>query len=88
MRGHLTVVRIQNVALPYLSTAQLRAKAAEPDRMADSARTADTRDALRRLAIRFAQLAQARTIEEVVGAATMGLWSASPSPDKSNCVDG
>lgn len=76
------------MVLPNLSTVQLQAKAAELYRMADSARTADTRDALRRLAIRFAQLAEARAIAEVGNAATIGLWGAPPSPDRTNSVDG
>lgn len=76
------------MALFNLSSTQLQAKATELDRMADTARTADTRDALRRLAIRFAQLAEARAIEEVNGAATIGLWSAPPSLDKTGSVDG
>lgn len=76
------------MALPNLSTAQLEAKAAELYRMADNARTADTRDALRRLAIRFAQLAQARTIGGADSAATIGLWSVPPRPDQANSVDG
>jgi hypothetical protein len=82
------MVRIQNVALLNLSITQLQAKAAELYRMADGARTADTRDALRRLAIRFTQLAATRAIQEVDGAATIGPWSAPPSPEKANSVDG
>jgi len=76
------------VTLLNLSATQLRAKAIELDRMADSARTADTRDALRRLAIRFARLAEARMIEEVDAPGTIGLWSAPPSCTMSNSIDG
>ena len=76
------------MALLNLSKLQLEAKAAELYRMADNARTADTSDALRRLAIRFAQLAQARTNEEGDSAATIGLWGAPSSPDQTNSVDG
>ncbi len=76
------------MALLNLSRIQLEAKAAELYRMADNARTADTRDALRRLAIRFAQLAQARAIEAGDSAAAIGLWGAPPAPDQSDSVDG
>jgi hypothetical protein len=76
------------VALPNLSSTQLQAKAAELDRMAGGARTADTRDALRRLATRFAQLAEARMIDEGGDAATIGLRSPLPAPDKTNSADG
>jgi hypothetical protein len=75
------------VALLNLSKFQLETKAAELYRMADNARTTDTRDALRRLAIRFAQLAQARTTEGD-SAATIRLWGAPCSPDQTNSVDG
>ena len=53
--------------LTTLSAAELRARADELDDMASTARTADTRDALRRLASRYAHLAQARAGSEDQG---------------------
>jgi len=43
--------------------------------MADTARAADTRDALRRLAGRFALLAESRIAEQVGRCAKNGSWT-------------
>jgi len=50
------------MSLSTQSAAELQAKAEELRRMADTATTADTRDALIRLATRLAQLAEARLV--------------------------
>jgi hypothetical protein len=44
-------------------------------RMSDTARTADTRDALRRLAGRFAMLAESRVADQVGRCAKTGSWT-------------
>jgi transcription elongation GreA/GreB family factor len=53
---------------------ELEAKAAELLSMSETARTADTRDALRRLAGRFAQLAESRRADQVGQCAKTGSW--------------
>jgi hypothetical protein len=64
------------VSLMTLSADELRARAAELDNMARTARTADTRDALRRLASRYAHLAQARGSSEDESADLANGWLA------------
>jgi hypothetical protein len=63
------------IPLAQCSATELRAKAAELLRMSDTARTADTRDALRRLAGRFAMLAESRVADQVGRCAKTGSWS-------------
>ena len=60
------------VPLAQRSATELQAKAAELLLMADTARAADTRDALRRLAGRFALLAARRVAEQVTPCAMSG----------------
>jgi hypothetical protein len=59
------------------SAVELRAKSAELLNMSETARTADTRDALRRLAERFARLAESR----IAAAANSGSWLCMQPPD-------
>ncbi len=63
--------------LTQRSVVELRAKAAELLSMSDTARTTDTRDALRRLAERFARLAENR----IAGAANSSSWLCLQSRD-------
>ena len=49
-----------NVPPTNLTATELQSRADELSRMAETATTMDTRDALRRLSARFAQLAEAR----------------------------
>ena len=63
------------IPLAQRSATELQAKAAELLRMADTARTADTRDALLRLAGRFAMLAESRIAEQVGRCAKTGSWT-------------
>lgn len=63
------------VPLAQRSATELQAKAAELLLMADTARAADTRDALRRLAGRFALLAESRIAEQVGRCAENGSWT-------------
>jgi hypothetical protein len=63
------------VPLAQRSATELQAKAAELLVMADTARAADTRDALRRLAGRFALLAESRIAEQVGRCAKNGSWT-------------
>jgi hypothetical protein len=63
------------VPLAQRSACELQAKAAELLSMAETARTADTRDALRRLAARFARLAESRDAGDPAGrCAKTGSW--------------
>jgi hypothetical protein len=72
------MTRVQMIVpLAQRSACELQAKAAELLSMAETARTADTRDALRRLAARFARLAESR----VAGAAGGGSWLCMRSAD-------
>jgi hypothetical protein len=63
------------VPLAQRSATELQAKAAELFDMAETARTADTRDALRRLAGRFATLAESRIADQVGRCAKTGSWT-------------
>jgi hypothetical protein len=56
------------------SVTELQAKAAELLSMSETARTADTRDALRRLAGRFAQLAENRRTDQIGHCPKIGSW--------------
>ena len=62
------------VPLAQRSAYELQAKAAELLSMAETARTADTRDALRRLAGRFARLAESRDADAAGRCAKTGSW--------------
>lgn len=59
--------------LAHRTVTELQAKAAELLSMSETARTADTRDALRRLALRFARLAESR-ITGQMQCANKGAW--------------
>jgi hypothetical protein len=61
--------------LSQRTATELLAKAAELLRMAETARTADTRDALRRLADRFARLAESRIADQAGHGAKTGSWT-------------
>ena len=61
--------------LSQRTATELLAKAAELLRMAETARTADTRDALRRLADRFARLAESRIADQAGHCAKTGSWT-------------
>jgi hypothetical protein len=63
----------QKVPVSDLPIADLLRKANELDRMAESARTADTRDALRRLAARYADLARTRLATGATSAMGIGI---------------
>jgi hypothetical protein len=63
------------VPLAQRSATELQAKAEELLRMSETARTADTRDALRRLAGRFAMLAETRVADEAGLCAKTGSWT-------------
>ena len=63
------------IPLAQRSATELQAKAAELLDMAETARTADTRDALRRLAGRFATLAENRVADQVGRCAKSGSWT-------------
>ena len=54
---------------------ELLAKAAELLSMSETARTAETRDALRRLADRFARLAESRKSDQAAQCAKTGSWT-------------
>jgi hypothetical protein len=71
MQNHMQMT----IPLSQRSATELQAKAAELLRMSDTARTADTRDALRRLAGRFAMLAQSRVACEAGRCAKTGSWT-------------
>jgi len=72
----LALTRMQmTVPLAQRSATELQAKAAELLRMSDTARTTDTRDALRRLAGRFALLAENRIADQVGRCAMSGSWT-------------
>lgn len=70
------------MALDDLSAGDLHSRAVALRQMADSARTADTRDALHRLAARFADLAERRADADAASngetcqtaAASMSAW--------------
>jgi hypothetical protein len=57
------------------SATELQAKADELLGMSETARTEDTRDALRRLAYRFAKLAKDRNVDDVGPCAKTGSWT-------------
>jgi hypothetical protein len=61
--------------LSQRTTTELLAKAAELLSMADTASTADTSDALRRLAGRFAKLAEGRIADQAGHCAKTGSWT-------------
>jgi hypothetical protein len=61
--------------LSQRTATELLAKAAELLNMSDTARTAETRDALRRLADRFARLAESRNSDEAGPCAKTGSWT-------------
>jgi hypothetical protein len=61
--------------LSQRTATELLAKAAELLRMSDTARTADTRDALRRLAGRFARLAESRITDQAGHCAKTSSWT-------------
>jgi hypothetical protein len=63
------------VPLAQRSAIELQAKAEELLRMSETARTADTRDALRRLAGRFAMLAETRVADQAGHCAKTGSWT-------------
>jgi len=63
MKGAADRYRIQKVSLSSLSVTELESKAADLRKMAETARTMDIRDALLRLATRYARLAVARDME-------------------------
>ncbi len=78
----MPVTRIQMpVPLSQRSVAELQEKAAELRSMSETARTADTRDALRRLADRFVRLAESRASDQVGRCAKTGSWTLLQSPD-------
>jgi hypothetical protein len=61
--------------LSAYSASELQAKAEELLRMSETARTEDTRDALLRLARRFATLAESRVADDVGPCAKTGSWT-------------
>jgi hypothetical protein len=61
--------------LSQRTATELLAKAAELLIMSDTARTADTRDALRRLADRFAKLAESRLTDKAGHSAETDSWT-------------
>ena len=61
--------------LSAYSASELQAKAEELLMMSKTARTEDTRDALLRLAHRFARLAQSRVGDDVGHCAKTGSWT-------------
>jgi hypothetical protein len=63
------------VPLAQRSATELQAKAEELLRMSETARTEDTRDALRRLAGRFALLAESRAADQAGRCAKTGSWT-------------
>ena len=63
------------VPLAQRSATELHAKAEELLWMSETARTADTRDALRRLAGRFAMLAESRVADQAGRCAKTGSWT-------------
>jgi hypothetical protein len=74
------MIRVQMIVpLAQRSACELQAKAAELLSMAETARTADTRDALRRLAGRFARLAESRGASAAGGGSWFCMRSADPS---------
>ena len=68
----------KTVPLASLSIADLHGKAADLRKMAETARTQDTRDALLRLAARYAQLAQARMAESNGADGRINAWRLLP----------
>ena len=63
------------VPLAQRSATELQAKAEELLRMSETARTVDTTDALRRLAGRFALLAETRIADQAGRCAMSGSWT-------------
>ena len=61
--------------LSQRTATELLAKAAELLTMSETARTAETRDALRRLAERFARLAESRMSDQAGHCAKTGSWT-------------
>jgi len=78
------ITREVQVPLNNLTAIDLRDRATELSRMAGTATTADTRDALHRLASRFAELAQQRSATggQAEPSASVSAWQP-PSPNPS-----
>ena len=68
--------------LSSLSIAELHTKAADLRKMADTARALHTRDALLRLAGRYARLAQERLAESKVSDGRITAWQLQPAPPR------